>query len=576
MTRNSIYSEIARRLAGTVGRSRTRPTACSRTAPSRAQSSGTLLVLLGVMSLVGGCAKEIAVDFYSLPSKDLLVDPNAPFEELAVNLAGCRSVQGRESGQDKELAVAVAISGGGNRASNFGVGVLLGLEAIERGGQEGLSGGNVLREVDYLSTASGGGLAAAAYISSLYDYLYFRTQDGDGGVEPNDLRLMYDGYSFAAAVGCTGEECGCGLSGPPAAGEFTDPCLRRHLTNGYADDIFKYLFRQIWLGIWDWGDSLEPSFDDTILGYLLRERKLAAVGQGNNSEKASLVVGDIFSGCEGQQSGNTSDVRLPYWVMNATARRTGAIFTFTPDQLKLYKVNRCRHRMEDRSFDDGNYDKFPLSVGLKASSSYPVAIPATTLGVRSESDESGRYLHLIDGGVADNLGVVTALRLLQQDTAKRKALIVVDAFNESITPFSSESGESILRAIKRAGLAGLDSWRGRYREVVKALCKSPNLKREDTDADIEVIFLSFDDLACREGPTRLEDLFAFELTECDLQSLKMDREVLAFRAVRSISTVEKTTVPLSGAEQNILFAAGRYIVEQKREKIIEALGWAEL
>ena len=72
-----------------------------------------------------------------------------------------RSVQDRPS-QDPEMAVAVAISGGGYRAANFGLGVLLALEKLPMP-----SGQNVLSEVDYFSTVSGGGFPVGAYIASL-------------------------------------------------------------------------------------------------------------------------------------------------------------------------------------------------------------------------------------------------------------------------------------------------------------------------------------------------------------------------------------------------------------------------
>jgi hypothetical protein len=67
-----------------------------------------------------------------------------------VDLAEYRSVQERAA-QDSDIVIVVAISGGGQRAGNFGTGVLLGLEEIKAGP------GDLLDEVDYFSTVSGGG-----------------------------------------------------------------------------------------------------------------------------------------------------------------------------------------------------------------------------------------------------------------------------------------------------------------------------------------------------------------------------------------------------------------------------------
>jgi hypothetical protein len=67
------------------------------------------------------------------------VQPHGVYQAERVNLARYKSVQTRP-GQNPDVAVAVAISGGGERAANYGVGVLLGLEAM-----------HALKEIDYLA-----------------------------------------------------------------------------------------------------------------------------------------------------------------------------------------------------------------------------------------------------------------------------------------------------------------------------------------------------------------------------------------------------------------------------------------
>ena len=61
---------------------------------------------------------------------------------------------------DREVLVGVALSGGGSRAALFGA---AGLEALGRLPAPG--GGSVLEQVAYLSSVSGGSVAAAAYAS---------------------------------------------------------------------------------------------------------------------------------------------------------------------------------------------------------------------------------------------------------------------------------------------------------------------------------------------------------------------------------------------------------------------------
>jgi Patatin-like phospholipase len=64
------------------------------------------------------------------------------------------------SAPDREVLVGVALSGGGSRAALFGA---AGLEALGRLRAPG--GGSVLEQVAYLSSVSGGSVAAAAYAS---------------------------------------------------------------------------------------------------------------------------------------------------------------------------------------------------------------------------------------------------------------------------------------------------------------------------------------------------------------------------------------------------------------------------
>ncbi len=454
------------------------------------------------------------------------------FQECSVDLSAYRSVQTRP-GQDGSIAVALAISGGGQRASNFGAGVMLALEAIET---EGAPGENFLAEIDYFSTVSGGGLAAGAYISSLHDHLYF------GGARAD--------YSFTRAI-----------HGPPASPERMDPDLKRHLEAGYVGDIVR--------GMLAWtrhnrGQYLELAFDNNVLGYLWRQGKLESSEEEGQRRDASLTLGDVFD----MRSRPAAKVRLPQWIANATVFENGAIFPFTPDHLKLYKVRAYTHRLKKVRHDKSpqTYDQFiadvPLSLAMKTSGTFPLAIPATTLD--SDMDDLNLYLHLLDGGLADNLGVITALRVLHQDdhaAVKRKVLIVVDAGTGTFAPFSNvPSSPGLSATALRTALAQLDSWRGRYREVVRGLCRL---------YDIHPVFLSFDDLADLED---FEPLVNLGLSRRDLKALKGDGKVhgvpaTPFTLVRNV----RTWYDVTPAEQSLMFAAGRYVVQKKRKEILEAV-----
>ncbi len=524
-------------------------------------------LLLGAALVVGpGCAST-RIETGIHPN-------NNRYEELPVRMGRLKSVQTR-AGQDPRLAVAVAISGGGERASNFGVGVLLGLEELR------LPGGgnrNALSEVDYLSTVSGGGFAAGAYIGSLHDWI--RT-----GGEPAD-------YSFRLVIGSvdsTGSKCD---ERPPyIAGHRFDPCARRHLEQGYEKAIAGFLNPfdpvswRVWFTTLDRTNLLERAIDDRLLGALWRCQETE--GGCEHMEQHSIRLKDLFV-----PEGSAAPVRMPYWVANATTFEDGNIFPFTPEHLIIHRVRSYVHRLELEEFEPedmqrSDYERWvfniPVALGVTASGNFPVALPATTL--KSGFDSANPYLHLLDGGLADNLGVYTAIRLLQQDSrgqAKRRVLIVVDAYKDVLGPFSLREGAPLAtESYERTTSSGLDSWRARYREIASALAKAAGIEH--------VVFISFDDLNESGELARLKaldhgGLEAPRLLDTDIAKLVEDlreREAseglaeladewpltLPFKLLRNVATSYNVSVE----EQKLLVAAGRRIVQKKGQQISAAL-----
>jgi len=497
--------------------------------------AAALASALVLVSLQAGC--EVVRDNRSF------AHPQRPAgawaRECSVGLGSYKSVQTRdEARQDPALALAVAISGGGYRAANFGAGALLELEMLVSPAR---ASRNALSEADYLSTVSGGGLAAGVYVSSLHDHLTF----GNAA----------QAYSLAAA-----------LKLPDAAASQNvtcDPNLLVNLRREYVSSMVRLLnIRGILTGV-SAGDTLEAALDDYILGYDWRKER-----PGVSENDASLKLSDMFV-----TAGDTRPVRLPYWVANTAAFANSAIVPFMPDHLKLYQVRGYTHRTEKIRFDpeggetsDTFIDAMPLALGMSASLKFP-GIPYTTL--TSDFDkEFNPYLHLFDGGMADNHGVYTAWRLLRAEshpTVNRRAMIVIDAYPGTFAPFSLIGQPySISGTAMRVAEGHLDSWRGRYREIMTALCAAP---ADQPTMKITPVFLSFDDL---------KDATFDSLRQCGLEDSSClqttgdldGAPVTPFRLVRSIATMK---LDLSQAEQNILFAAGRYAVRKNKAEIIEAL-----
>ncbi len=299
--------------------------------------------------------------------------------------------QSLRTGQDSELALAVAISGGGHRAGNFAAGVLMGLEAIST------PHGNLLREVDYFSTVSGGGFAAGVYLAGLLDH---RRLPPVAKPQPFSFRALLEKEEHA----------------------------RRALERGYTRFASTYCEKENYDILQ--GTRLEQRFDDWILGRELRNQRFG--------ELPSLRLGDLFKRVG---SGTPPQDLTPLWIANATVMEHGGQFPFAPDVLADMKITAYSHRCAEHRLTDP-YD-LPLAVGMKASASFPVGIPQTVMA--SGKNPEKPFLRLVDGGVSDNLGAITAVDLLLQDQringkgTKRKALIVIDAYREQDALFAERN-----------------------------------------------------------------------------------------------------------------------------------------
>ncbi len=513
--------------------------------------------IIGLSLFAAGCTSARYEPSLIHPYK-----PGKSFQECSVDLAFYKPVQERP-GQDPNIAFAVAASGGGYRAANFATGALLGLEELKG---SSLSSRNVLSEVDYFSSVSGGGFAVSAYISTLSDYRRFTGSTA--------------GYSFADAIVPTGEKCPC--QGRPAIEQKTDPCTRKHLLGLYKDFISDFLRTLLpWnhLGFDRRSQRFEQAIDDDALGYRWRRAKLRSMRDPNAARNATLTLADVFVlACEPDRQ-----VTLPYWFTNATVYNNSVIFLFSPDNLRGYDLTAYYHRGSEKKIvntrkrqqDPNDFVlNTPLSTGVTSSANFPLAM--TPLRFSSKMDPNNPYFYLLDGGVADNLGIITAARLLTDPVNQnipRKCLIVIDSYQGEISPFekADDPPRTSDMAMHLMGM-GLDSWRARYREVAERLSGQNNIK---------MVCLSFDDLV----DANFNDLHPFGLTEQDEKYLCKNKPkncpyATPFYLLRSISMTAPAfwgkhglEYQLHKSQQNLLIASGRYVVHKKRNEILNALGW---
>lgn len=297
---------------------------------------------------------------------------------------------------DEPVAIAIAVSGGGYRASFYTAGVLSGLENINYGG----SGYNILNKVKYISSVSGGGFAIGYYLSKYSDYLHNTISSGISKKKP---------FSFGGVV-----------ESDITTSDRLNANLQKEFGNLSNKGKFKY----------------QLVLNDTFM------RRSGGL--------PSLSLGDIFI-----SKASTRKAELPLWIVNSSIFQNFAILAFTPEILKRYKIDGYFIGNKLINLDDVN--SLPMSFAIAASASTPVIFPSMTL---SSSSACGQecYLQLFDGALTDNLGVINALSALMKDKAKTKVLILIDAFNSKDYAYSKDKKPPGLTSIASLGSEGTSSF----------------------------------------------------------------------------------------------------------------------
>jgi hypothetical protein len=381
----------------------------------------------------------------------------------------------KRSHQDEKTAVALAISGGGYRASHFGLGVLLGLEGIS----DKRNGGNALNEVDYFSTVSGGGFAAASYLLTLKKHMT------TGGTKQYRLAEYRGNIEKALRTN-----------------------LEAYLTIGLFRP--KLMFTSL-----DRGDYLEKAISKEIFHELNPD---------------DLAFRDIFI-----PAGNPKAPQLPCWICNGTIEINSSRIPFSPKVMENYKIVEYIHR--EKNIKIGSADdiyKMPYSVFARASASFPGIISECTMTTsylqNSEKFKQYKYIHISDGGVNDNLGFHTALKMLQTDASRRKVLIIVDAFNDVTQPLADCEKPLITTNLQQTAEAVVRAQHYYMKSIITNECEKNG---------IACVFLNLLDDA------ELSDMYKFS----------------------------GTRLSIDANEQKELVESGKRVAEKNKAAIMNALGW---
>jgi hypothetical protein len=373
--------------------------------------------LAGAWALASGCTTLNSYTNDPLGSRPPA--PQAGRASLAVTA---------ERGNPKVL-VMLALSGGGSRAAYFSAAVMLKLQKLfpER---------DLLREVDVLSSVSGGSMTAAYYAISKDA----RIADGAlaAAVAPpplgepvaaGKLRREAEGsLTCSAALSPAEEQKLNARADPYRARKVVDLCRQAGVASNRTWDeatvkdlmTRDYVYR--WIGNWFWpwnivnywftafdrSDLMAQTFADNLYDVAITGRDLTFAEL--NPERPYLIINSTnATGGYGAGAGGDG---FPF----------GSVFTFTTEDFR------------DRIRSD--LSTYSVARAVMASASFPVVFPSMTLrDYRPQPGQDNRYVHVFDGGNSDNLGLATLKRVLLEAALDgrianydRVAVISIDAF----------------------------------------------------------------------------------------------------------------------------------------------------
>ncbi|MEM9936664.1 MAG: patatin-like phospholipase family protein [Bacteroidota bacterium] len=438
-----------------------------------------------------------------------------------------KPVQQRADGQAPGLGLGICISGGGHRASNLGAAILMALENYPYYDQKDTLF-NLLNEMDYISGVSGGTWIGGAYMA--------RRLTHTGSIPYSLLRNF-------------------------------DKELGNQLRKNYQSGLILHLFNpRLWFSVKNTGDILEKRIHQNLL-----------LGRKNHHIRLSDFLIPTWS---------DEPVKHPYFIPAATNFENFAQVPIMPDVVEKYQLHRYTHLMKahnlplrdstNHTYDGGH---LPLSIGVKASSSFPVAIPVSTFE-RTFPDSflvtKDRYLRLTDGGLTDQLGYKPALTFLEQDRiARYKYLLVVDAKNKEVSSaYSRYRGRpNLIRVLVRALYAGLES---KYTTIFEDMERRANLSQTQIITfniySLTQSFQNFDLISYSRMNARIKSQLAEQLlTEYRGKSaeelLKAELDPTECLLLYHLYTKIGTKLKLTKDEQTIILLAGFQMVKAQSAQI---------
>lgn len=415
--------------------------------PSR---SGILLFVIFLM-IFSGCSTQYA--YWNHPETTLML----PYASHFTSTARHATFKISDDRGNQDVLVMLALSGGGSRAAYFAGRVMTTLQH-----DPGL---DILKEIDVISSVSGGSLAGAYYAV---------TEDLEFVIPVPRCKLDCAAFNDQYNISCYKK----GKRQHIVVGKMTEEekriahkALRRAISDcsakecAYIEKLFylsqaKVSSNRIWISRQDWHErrarglfdlnlQLRRAHVENLMSRDYLNRWFASWFWSGNIARYWLTAYDRTDIMAQTLEDNLFDTKnlgvplkfgdlnpeRPYLIINATdgteyyrnpnreakeeapKMQFGSVFTFTDEDF-------TEHLNSD-------IYQFHVARGVMASTAFPAVFSYVTL--RDFSDENDeRYRHVFDGGNADNLGLRSLSRVLKENRGKYKHIIVilVDAFVE--------------------------------------------------------------------------------------------------------------------------------------------------
>jgi predicted acylesterase/phospholipase RssA len=320
---------------------------------------------------------------------------------------------------EKDVLVLLALSGGGSRAAYFSGSVMLRLQQV-------FQDIDLLAEVDAISSVSGGSLPAAYYAVSK-DPAVKLVQEPGAAVRTHP-KLHYDAEKRQLRITSALNDAECRelrhqfpnerdlrqferlvQQWPaPSNREWNEDTVKKLMSQDYISSWFGNWFWPdnivlYWLTAYDRSDIMAQTFADNLFdvyptGQDLRMRDL-------NPERPHLIL---------NATNATEKVNDRYYM------KFGSVFTFTHEDFERWTGSDIL--------------SYPVANAVMASAAFPAVFKYVTLrDYRKDNgcdDKKDCFLHVFDGGNADNLGLSSLKRIIR-DRGKgyRKIVIIlVDSY----------------------------------------------------------------------------------------------------------------------------------------------------